>query len=206
MSNESIQGVLDGYAADATADLVARYDALEPDHIYAQVLDLLPAPGARVADIGAGTGRDAAWLAERGYRVLAVEPVREFREAGRRLHRSDAIEWLDDRLPDLTALRSLAPFDAVILCAVWHHLDEDDRARALPRLAEATAPGGTLILSLRHEPGAPERHSFPVSAERTIDAAGALGLRLARRREAESVSDESRALGVRWTWLAFDKP
>lgn len=205
MSDESIQDVLNGYAASATADLVARYDALEPGRIYEHVLDLLPRPGARIADIGAGTGRDAAWLADKGYRVIAVEPVREFRDAGHKLHRSEAIEWLDDRLPDLPAMRALAPFDAVILCAVWHHLDERDRAEAWPNIAAATAAGGRLILSLRHEPGASDRQSFPVSADETIGAASALGFRLVRRREADSVSAESRALGVRWTWLAFDK-
>lgn len=205
MSNQSIEEVLSGYAAEANADLVARYDALEPDRIYAQVRDLFPAPGARIADIGAGTGRDAAWLAKMGYLVSAVEPVREFREAGQKLHPSEAIEWLDDRLPDLATLCTLAPFDAVILCAVWHHLDESDRAQAWPNIAAATASGGRLIMSLRHEPGTPDRQTFPVSADRTIEAASHFGFHLARRREAESVSSESRALGVRWTWLVFDK-
>ncbi|RYD59921.1 MAG: class I SAM-dependent methyltransferase [Sphingomonadales bacterium] len=200
-----MRDVLNGYAAYATADLVARYDALEPERIYAQVIDLFPPSGARVADVGAGTGRDAAWFAARGYRVLAVEPVAEFREAGKALHPSDAIEWLDDRLPDLAALRASAPFDMVMLCAVWHHLDQSDRARALTALAEATVTGGLLVLSLRHDPGADSRQTFPTSAEETIDTARALGLRLVRQREADSVSEESRAAGVRWTWLAFEK-
>lgn len=203
MSAESVAGVLAGYAAAADSELVARYDALAPERIYAQVLDLLPGAGARVADIGAGTGRDAAWLAERGCRVVAVEPVRELREGGQRLH--PEIEWLDDRLPELAALQALAPFDAVILCAVWHHLDEEDRATALPHLAAMLVAGGTLILSLRHQPGPAERQSFPVDPGETIAVAEALGLQLVRRSEADSVSEESRALGVRWTWLAFAK-
>lgn len=200
-----MQGVLDGYAAAADADLVSRYDALPPERIYAHVLDLLPGPGARIADIGAGTGRDAAWLAARGCRVVAVEPVRELREAGQELHRSGPIEWLDDRLPELAKLRALEPFDAVVLCAVWHHLDPQDRAIALPHLAAATAPRGKLILSLRHQPGPPDRESFPAAPDATIAAAQKCGLRLVRQHEADAVSEESRALGVRWTWLVFGK-
>ncbi|MES2987279.1 MAG: class I SAM-dependent methyltransferase [Pseudomonadota bacterium] len=196
-----MQRVLAGYAASADADLVSRFDALEPEQIYAQVIDLLPGPGARVADLGAGTGRDAAWLAQRGCRVLAVEPVRELREGGRKLHPS--IAWLDDRLPELAELRALEPFDAVILCAVWHHLDAGDRAVAMPNLAKAIVPGGMLILSLRHQPGPPDRESFPVSPEDVIRSAEACGLRLVRQREADAVSEESRALGVRWSWLVF---
>jgi SAM-dependent methyltransferase len=203
VSRESIQEVLDGYAAAADPALVARYDSLDPERIYAPVIDLLPQPGARVADIGAGTGRDAAWLAERGCRVVAVEPVAALREAGRAAHGDKDIMWIDDRLPALARLRALAPFDAMILCAVWHHLDPEDRQAALPGLAAAMAPGAMLILSLRHEPGPPDRTSFPAPPDPTIYAARACGLRMMRRREAGSVSEESRALGVRWTWLAF---
>jgi protein-L-isoaspartate O-methyltransferase len=34
----------------------------------------LPAPPARVLDVGAGSGRDAAWLTSLGLEVVAVEP------------------------------------------------------------------------------------------------------------------------------------
>jgi SAM-dependent methyltransferase len=151
--------VLADYAAAATPELIVGYDALPPEQIYAPVRDFLPRGPVRVADIGAGTGRDAAWLAAQGHRVLAVEPVDAFREAGIALH-GNRIEWLDDTLPELVRLQSHEPFDLVLLCAVWHHLDASGRARAMPALTQATAPGGQLILSLRHDP-APGPGSFP---------------------------------------------
>lgn len=191
--------VLASYAAAATPEMIAGYDALSPEQIYASVRDFLPRDPARIADIGAGTGRDAAWFAAQGHRVLAVEPVRELREAGRKRH-GDGIEWLDDRLPDLASLAG--PFDLVLLCAVWHHLDPADRARAMPALAQVTAPGGRLILSLRHGPG---HHAFPTPPDETIDLAAASGLDLVHRAEAEAVHPESRALGVHWTWLVLSK-
>lgn len=190
------------YAANATPELIAGYDALPPEQIYASVLDLFPAAPARVVDIGAGTGRDAAWLAGKGHRVLAVEPVGAFREAGAELH-GDAIAWLDDQLPALDETQRHGPFDLVLLCAVWHHLDTQDRARAVPALSRMTAPGGTLILSLRHDPGTLRRHSYAAPPEEAIDLARAAGLKLIRRAETASVHPESRAYGVRWTWLAF---
>ena len=93
--------ILEGYAAAATADFVATYDELSPERIYEHVIDLFPSRIAKVADIGAGTGRDAAWLAAKGHDVLAVEQVRELREAGQALHTATNIKWLDDRLPNL---------------------------------------------------------------------------------------------------------
>lgn len=193
--------VLADYAAAATPELISGYDSLPSDQIYAPVRDLFPQHRARVADIGAGTGRDAAWLARQGHRVLAVEPVRAFREAGARLH-GDSVEWLDDRLPDLEALRRRAPFDLVLLCAVWHHLDTAGRKRAIDSLAAIVAAGGRLVVSLRHDPS-PDRLSFPAPPEETVGLARAAGFSLVRQTETGSVHAESRAKGVRWTWLVL---
>lgn len=187
------------YAASATPEQIAGWDALPPERIYAAVQDLFPEPPARVVDIGAGTGRDAAWLAARGYEVLAVEPVAAFREAGAGLH--PGITWLDDRLPDLLETRRQRSFDLVLLCAVWHHLTPEDRERAMPVLAALT--GGTLILSLRHDPDGPGEHGYAAPAEECIDLAKSAGLRVIRQAETEAVHPDSRAAGTSWTWLAF---
>jgi 2-polyprenyl-3-methyl-5-hydroxy-6-metoxy-1,4-benzoquinol methylase len=197
--------ILEGYASAATPEMVAEYEALPPERIYEHVADLFPSHGARVADIGAGTGRDAAWLAAKGHEVLAVEPVRELREAGRALHRSERIMWLDDRLPHLALARSHGCFDLVILCAVWQHLTDAERPQALASVAAMTGPGGILVMSLRQGSGHADRTAFPIDADATISAARDLGLKLVRRRESESVHAGNRALGVRWTWVAFEK-
>jgi len=195
--------ILDGYAESATPELIARYDAIQVEQIYAPVLDLFPAGPCRIADIGAGTGRDSAWLASLGHEVLAVEPVDALRSAGMMLHDAVAIEWLKDALPRLQRIVAGRRFDLLLLCAVWQHLDDNARVRAMRRLAGLTAPGGKIVMSLRHGPGAANRPVFPVSPDRTIENALASGLRLLRRRRAESVQAENRTAGVHWTWLVF---
>ena len=197
--------ILDGYAQSATPELIARYDAIPIEQIYAPVLDLFPVGPCRIADVGAGTGRDSAWLAGLGHEVLAVEPVDALRCAGMKLHDGLAIEWLKDALPDLERIEAGRRFDLLLLCAVWQHLDDDSRAQAMERLAGLTAPGGKLVMSLRHGPGAANRPVFPVDPDRTVEDASAGGLRLLRRRRTESVQSENRAAGVHWTWLAFFK-
>ncbi|HYJ51710.1 MAG TPA: methyltransferase domain-containing protein [Allosphingosinicella sp.] len=87
--------ILQGYAANA-AELIPRFDALSTRDVLAPVAALLPARPSRVLDIGAGTGRDAAWLADQGHHVVAVEPVEELREAGMALHPSERIAWVKD--------------------------------------------------------------------------------------------------------------
>jgi hypothetical protein len=58
-------------------------------------------------DVGAGSGRDAAWLDSLEHDVVAVEPAAGMRREGALRHPEARIRWLDDRLPDLTATHRL---------------------------------------------------------------------------------------------------
>ncbi|WP_367620994.1 class I SAM-dependent methyltransferase [Streptomyces olivoreticuli] len=71
-----------------------RYASVPFEKVHGGVLDLLPPAPARAVDVGAGTGRDAAALARRGYRVVAVEPVGELREASRARRRRRPRSWV----------------------------------------------------------------------------------------------------------------
>jgi CheY-like chemotaxis protein/SAM-dependent methyltransferase len=192
-----------GYVAEA-AELVPHFEALSAEEVLAPVLDLLPQAPSRILEIGAGTGRDAAWLAARGHEVLAAEPVEAFRVAG--LERHPRLEWIDDRLPALDRLRSTGErFDLVLLVAVWQHLAPAEQSLAMASLAKLVAPGGRLIISVRHGPGSPARPCYPADPDRMVADAAEDGLVLDVRREAESVQAANRAAGVTWTWLCFSR-
>lgn len=83
------------------ATVIPAYESLQAADIYHWLLGLLPERPSLVLDIGAGSGRDAAWLAAQGHTVIAVEPAAAMRAAGQRLHPDANIRWLDDRLPAL---------------------------------------------------------------------------------------------------------
>src|SRR4051812_45736794 len=84
--------ILSGYE-ESSAGLIDRFEAIDPAALYASVAEAFPDAPRRILDIGAGTGRDAAWLAAQGHQVLAVEPVDALRRAGQRLHPEPAIRW-----------------------------------------------------------------------------------------------------------------
>lgn len=193
----------EGYAREAPG-LIERYEALSFEDKHGPALPLLPAEPGAILDIGAGTGADAAWFAARGHRVVAAEPTRELREAGERLHRSPAIEWLDDGLPTLRTVRALdRRFDAVMLTAVWMHLDANEREAAMPVLAALLAADSVLVLTLRHGPVPPGRRMFAVGAGETIALAERSGLRPVLHTRHDSLQPQNRAQGVTWTRLAF---
>jgi len=192
----------EGYAREA-AELVARYESADPEDVHAPVLRFFPSASARVVDIGSGTGRDAAWLAGKGYRVVGAEPTREMRETAMRLHAASDVEWIDDGLPELRLVRERGPFDLVLMTAVFMHLDEAQRAVAIPNLISLLAPGGVLIMTLRHGPVPGGRRMFEVTGAETIELAEGLELLLHEHRD--SLRRENNRTGVTWTQLAFRK-
>ncbi len=192
----------EGYGKTADA-LVEQYEGLTFEHVHRSTLSLLPTPTARALDIGAGTGRDAAALAARGYTVVASEPTAEMRANGQRLHATAAIEWNDDGLPDLAMVRARhAPFDLVMMTAVWMHLDAEQRMRAMPVVASLLRTDGVMTMSLRHGPVPEGRRMFDVSADETSALALGYGLTTLHRSQRTSVT---LAVGVTWDILAFRK-
>jgi SAM-dependent methyltransferase len=194
----------EGYAEQAHS-LVPQYEALDVEEKHRLVMPWFPAAPAPVLDIGAGTGLDAAWFAARGHPVLAVEPTAELREAGHRLH--PRLKWLDDGLPDLALTRARGErFALVMMTAVWMHLDADEREAAMPCVASLLAPGGRLVMALRHGPVPAGRRMFDVSAQETQALAERHGLVTRLSLLTGSVMAQNIATGVTWSRLVLERP
>ncbi len=103
-------------------------------------------PPGTALDAGCGEGADAIWLAERGWRVTAVDfsAVALDRGAARAAERglADRIEWLHADLGTWTPPEGR--FDLVT--AHYLHSRGADRTALFERLAAAVAPGGTLLV------------------------------------------------------------
>lgn len=157
-------------------------------------------------DIGAGTGRDAAWFVSLGHSVLAVEPTEALRTGGQRLHTEPEITWLDDALPALPhVIARNETFDMIMLNAVWMHLTEAERQAGMATLAGLMAPGARLLMSQRHGPVPDGRRMFDVTGEETIALAATHGLEPRYHERSGSLLAENRKRGVEWTCLVFEK-
>lgn len=195
-----------GYA-DEAATLLERYESFPSETVHAHWRAWIPSAPSDVLDLGAGTGRDAAWFVSLGHRVLAVEPTDALREGAQRLHPEAEITWLKDTLPDLrTVVQRQARYDVIMLNAVWMHLDEDERARGFETLVSLMAPGARLFMSQRHGPIPQGRRMFEVSGDETIGRANAHGLRTLHHERSGSILGENQKRGVEWTCLVFEKP
>jgi SAM-dependent methyltransferase len=186
------------------ARLVDQYESLSFQDVHAGLLDMLPAPGATVLDVGAGSGRDAAWFAANGYDVVAVEPSDAMLTHARTLHPSSRIHWISDSLPDLANVRRLGlSFDLILLSAVWMHIPPAARQRSLRKLATLLAPKGRIAISLRL--GAPdtERAMYEVSLSELSHLAQQFGLRLVRTNDSQDKLGRSE---VSWTNVVLGLP
>lgn len=108
---------------------------------------LLPAPPARVLDVGGGPGSYAAPLASRGYRVHLVDPVPLHVEQAREAAGAGPAASFTAALGDARELAEPDESqDAVLLFGPLYHLTEAaDRQRALAQAWRVLAPGGWLL-------------------------------------------------------------
>jgi SAM-dependent methyltransferase len=110
-------------------------------------------PPARALDIGCGEGADALWLADRGWRVTAVDisPVALARATARAAEHGDEvasrIAW------EHADVRTWSPPLAAygLVSAQFLHPAPDVRPQVVRRLAAAVAPGGVLLY-VGHDP------------------------------------------------------
>jgi len=165
-------------------------------------------PGARVLDVGAGSGRDMAVLMAQGVEAWGVEPNATMRALAVSRHPVLAGRIVDGLLPSLGRPFG-GGFDGVVCSAVLMHVLPADLPAALETLRGLLRPGGRLLVSLPemsraslHEGRDGDGRLFANHAPDTVRALlGALGLREAGRWEmvAGAAPDETR-----WVMQRFE--
>jgi SAM-dependent methyltransferase len=135
---------LDAYdrAAPAFADDWAAQPA--PSDMY-DTLRRFFRPGP-TADIGCGSGRDAAWLAGNGYPATGYDASEGLLAEARRRH--PGVPFHRAALPTLAGVGDTA-FENVLCETVIMHLPATEITPSVQRLLAILRPGGTLYLSWR---------------------------------------------------------
>lgn len=174
---------------DAT-DWDARYAERElvwsatPNATVAEEVADLPA--GRALDLACGEGRNAIWLAERGWSVealdfseVALDKARVLAEA-----RGAQVAW---RRADLTAESGFEPADLVLLAFL--QLPREHARAVHRRAAAAVKPGGTLLLvaharrNLTDGWGGPTEPDVLHDIDEVVDDLAGTGLTIERAEE-----------------------
>jgi SAM-dependent methyltransferase len=155
---------MDAHAWDdryAASDLVW---SREPNQFVAGELVDLP-PGSAV-DLAAGEGRNAIWLASRGWSATAVDFSQVALDKGARLAGDLDVTWV---CADATTWQPPAPVDLVVVA--YLQVPEADRRRAVRSAVGMLRHGGTFLLvahdstNLAEGTGGPQDPAVLMSAE-----------------------------------------
>ena len=123
------------YAAEGTVW------SLEPNRFVVEQTEGLP-PG-RALDLAGGEGRNAIWLAQRGWSVELVEFSRIALDTARQRAEHAGVR-IELTAADLTARPTLQPADLVLLA--YLQLPREPSTRATRSAAAAVGPGGMLLI------------------------------------------------------------
>ena len=131
--NEKWLERIDGSYAEPSRFLLSEVEELEP---------------GRALDLACGVGRNALWLADRGWRVTGVDYSEvALAEARRRaVERQLDVDWI---YADVTEWEpEVGAYDLV--CILYLQVPAADRHAVLRRAVSALAPGGTLLVVGHH--------------------------------------------------------
>ena len=115
----------------------------EPNRFVEEALRYVE-PRGRALDVACGEGRNAIWLAERGWRTTAVDFSGVAIERGRKLaaRRGLEVEFIE---ADLTSWVP-EPGAYALALVLYLHIPPEQRRQMWAQLAMGLAPGGELFL------------------------------------------------------------
>ncbi len=173
-----------------------QYESVSFEAVHDKWRDFMPAEGC-VLDVGCGSGRDAAWFAIKGFKVIAVDPAKELLDISKEKHKHENITWLEDSLPSLGHIVFLKKqFDLILLSAVWMHLTQEERRCSLAVLKNLLKVGGKLVITLRHGTFNDERIAYPLSSDEVVELGQKFGMSTIL--VTQLVSDELGRESVQW--------
>lgn len=146
----------------------------EPSDLLREYVDVLP--DGRALDVATGGGRNAIFLAERGYAIDAIDIACE-RAAERDVEKEIEFVRADIETHDF----SVETYEIIV---VSHYYS----LNAIPAFKRALAPGGVLLYEHRLHPPGDDSHRFRFRSNDLLRAC--LDLRIVRYGEPVDISED----------------
>jgi len=118
----------------------------QPNDFLVEASAYAPA-GGHIVSLGEGEGRNGVWLAERGFRVTAIDGSAVGLAKAARLAASRGVQ-LETVVGDLAEVALPQQADAII--SIFCHMPSDLRRQVYQRAQSALQPGGIAIIEAYH--------------------------------------------------------
>lgn len=115
--------------------------------VYARVARLAASPGARVLDIGCGTGGLTLACAARGAAVVGIDINAGMLQVARSKPVAGTVEWMELGAVEIEDRFGQAAFDAVVSCLAFSELSPHEQTYVLNVVRSRLKPGGKLVIA-----------------------------------------------------------
>ena len=126
--------------------LSQRYESAMVDNIHALLLKTFPIT-SRLLEIGCGSGRDASFMYQNGYDILALDGSVEMIAEAKRCHPELTAQLDVVRIPDQLYFEP-SSFDGVYSIATLMHLDKDAINHTIEKIELILKPRGKFLFSV----------------------------------------------------------
>jgi len=179
---EASRHAIIGPYSSAAREWCARWEQ-ESNAIPSEWIDLLPA-GAKILDIGCGSGRDLSAMLQAGFDAYGIEPVPQLRMAATELHPELGTRITDGILPGLGRPFG-GDFQGILCVNVFQEIFLEDLYPAAIELRSLIRPSGVMLLTLPQQADTPVGNDKPpfrlLPSEGLIFLLSCAGFRLAAK-------------------------
>ena len=186
---------MSGYYQEQAKSYFEKTVNLDPSGFLAPFVQCLE-PGARILDVGCGSGRDLGWLKEKGFRPEGFEHSPNL-AALARTHSGCPVIQGDFRSHDFSSMA----FEGILLSGAFVHLTRTELTPVFQNVLKSLSPGGHVFLSMKQGTGKscrPDGRSFTLWQDADLRPLfNSLGLEIIRFFVNESL------LGTGEVWLGY---
>ena len=123
---------------------------VDMESLYQPFLAELP-EGARILDVGCGSGRDTLAFKKKGYQVDSIDYSKEL------VKKASRLTGIPIKLKSFYEVDDYEAYDGIWACASLLHCERSRLAEVIGKLISALKPGGMLYMSFKY--GTTEREN-----------------------------------------------
>ena len=134
------------YYENNAKHLSQRYESAKVDNIHSLLLNTFPSK-SHLLDVGCGSGRDASFMYQNGYDILAIDGSREMITEAKKCHPelADRLEVI--KIPNELNFEPFS-FDGVYSIATLMHLEKNLIDSTIEKIVMILKPGSKFFFSV----------------------------------------------------------